>query len=263
MVTVADDLATRTHAGFLHAMATMASRCGGVAHGGGSRLLYASPLADPVPWSGAIRVGPELADEAFVAEAAVWRASLGHAITLWTRPERDETLEAWLRADGWEPPVTLARMVLERPDPALWPAARPGVRTAAVADTATLRDLRAACGAAFADRGVPPTGWATTYGDLDTVMGDDVVGFVALLGDRAGAAGVGYLRMGAGTLLHAGTDPAFRGHGLAEAVVVALGAELVRRGADLLTLDTGPAGAALCRRLGYREIGRLRRWRSL
>jgi predicted GNAT family acetyltransferase len=71
---------------------------------------------------------------------------------------------------------------------------------------------------------------------------------------------MGYLHDGVGELIHIGTHPRQRGRGLGTTVAVAVAEGLLRRGADVLSLQATPMGAPIYRRLGFSEIGRYRWW---
>ena len=258
---MADPLLTRTHASVAATLATMAARSGGIVDRTPARLLYAVPVADPVLWSGVVRLNPHHDAGATVAESLAFAGELGHGITLWTR-EGESDLDAAATAAGFRDLGASPEMVVESPALVVWPAPPAGTGTHIVRDGPGLARLLEVERAAFADLDADPEVWTAAYPSFDAICGDDVVGILGATADGVGGAGVGYLHDGVGELIHIGTHPAFRRKGLATAVTIALAEELCRQGADLLSLQATPFGAPVYRRLGFREIGAYRWWLS-
>ena len=199
---------------------------------------------------------------ALVAEALAFAERIGHGLTLWTRQHGDEDLDDAAARAGFADLGTSPEMVIEDPIHVVWPGPPAGTETRLIRDAAGLSRLIEVNGAAFADLEADPAVWQAAYPDLSSITGDDVVGVLAATADGIGGAGVGYLHGGVGELIHVGTHPAFRRKGIATAVTLALSQELCRRGADLLSLQATPFGEPVYRRLGFREIGSYRWWRS-
>jgi ribosomal protein S18 acetylase RimI-like enzyme len=236
------------------------------AHGGGTvdldrdRLLYAVPVADPVLWSGAIRIDRSLPVRAFLDAAAAFRSEIGHGLTIWTRDEIDADLDGPLRAGSCEDLGSSPEMVIDPSMPNAWPPPPTGITVEVVSDADGVRMLRSTAAAAFEELGAWPASWEAAYADPASAIGDDVFGILVRMRSDVGAVGMGYIHEGVGELIHIGTHPQYRGRGLGTAVAVAVAEELIRRGADLLSLQATPLGEPIYRRLGFREIGSYRWW---
>jgi ribosomal protein S18 acetylase RimI-like enzyme len=259
---MADPLLERTHASLATTLATMTGRSGGIVDRTPARLRYAVRVADPVLWSGVVRLDHRHDGRTLVAEALAFAGELGHGITLWTRGQGDADLEAAAAEARFREAAAFPQMVVEAPSLVVWPGPPPGTQTGIVREDAGLARLLEVTEAAFAELDAHPAVWRVAYPDLDAITGDDVVGVLGATDDGIGAAGVGYLHGGVGELIHIGTHPEFRRKGLGTAVTIALAEELIRRGADLLSLQAAPLGEPVYRRLGFREIGEYRMWLS-
>jgi ribosomal protein S18 acetylase RimI-like enzyme len=254
------ELLDRTHRSLATTMATIAARSDGRVETDGPMLLYAVPVADPVLWSGAIRVDPGMPAAVFLEAVAAFRSEIGHSLTIWTRDQFDGDLESALRAGPYEDLGTSPEMVFDPGRRAAWRAAPAGIETELVSDGEAVRRFRVTAAAAFEELGAWPASWDAAYQDPSSLIGDDVFGVLVHSTSGVGAVGVGYLHEGVGELVHIGTHPAHRGRGLGTAATVAVADELARRGADVLSLQATPMGEPIYRRLGFVEIGRYRWW---
>jgi ribosomal protein S18 acetylase RimI-like enzyme len=63
-----------------------------------------------------------------------------------------------------------------------------------------------------------------------------------------------------GEVQHVATDPAVRGRGIGTTLTAAALRALAARGVDTAVLTASPAGAAIYRRFGFRQVGEIRRY---
>jgi ribosomal protein S18 acetylase RimI-like enzyme len=213
--------------------------------------------------NGALRLDRAMPATEALALARDFFAGTRRSYAFWTREGADDDIARAVREAGWfeRPPADgMPAMVLDEP-PAQRPVPR-GVRLERISDRRAGEDYLMVVARAYGLEGIEPRTAAAMFFDPACLLAPGAAAFAAYLGDTAVAGAMTVAGGGRGGVYWAAALPAARGRGLADLCArhaVAAGFEL---GEGIVSLQSSQMGLPLWRRLGFREVGRYRRYLS-
>ncbi|HLX36061.1 MAG TPA: GNAT family N-acetyltransferase [Candidatus Limnocylindrales bacterium] len=181
--------------------------------------------------------------------------------SIMSRDHADLPLEPQLEAAGWHLEISLPGMVVESRLPERAPAE--GVTFHRVETERDRERFVTACLAGFAgDDDAFREGVSSAFSTLESLVGDPVTGYYAMVDGQAAACALSCtdLDAGMGVVGWVGTDPAFRRRGLGSAVTVLATNACFDLGATAVGLQASPMGFPIYQALGYRTFTGYKVW---
>jgi ribosomal protein S18 acetylase RimI-like enzyme len=261
----AEELACRADLTLAAALRHFAEHAqGGESEVDGGVVLFRGAHSYPGAYTnGALRLDRAVSADAALASARSFFSGARRSYAFWTREGADDDLADAVRAAGWfeRPPADgMPAMVLDEPGEE--GAAPRGVRIVPVADLRAGEDYLMVVARAYGLEGIDTPTAAAMFFDPACLLVPDAAAFVAYLGKTAVAGAMTVAGGGAAGIYWAATLPEARGRRLGELCArraVCAGFEL---GGGLVALQSSQMGRSLWQRLGFREVGRYRRYLS-
>lgn len=170
--------------------------------------------------------------------------------------DRDEDLEAVLRAEDFGQRADVPRMLIEsRIDESPVPS---DVRVERLQEIRHVRDAVEINAGAFQMTGLPPDEARLFFGRPRELLSNRVTGFVAYRDDRPVATALTILSGRGAGVYWVGTLPAAQRGGLGGLCTRLATNAGFEHGASVVTLQASPFGEPVYRRLGYRTYGRVK-----
>jgi ribosomal protein S18 acetylase RimI-like enzyme len=245
--TVDLELAGRVHRNLMEVNSWMGEAPGGDLHRADGELFFASRSTLPF-LNGVMRVGTggDAADLLSRARSFFFDRGRGFVVFAWPA---DPDLEAAAVSAGMFPALErYPEMVCRKSLEALGGDLRP------VMDAADAQAYWAICDRAYPSLGFPPGLFDEAFTPEELLEHDRVSACVAFEEGRPVACASVWLTAGVAMVGWVAALPEVRGRGLAAACTVNVTNEAIKRGADVVSLQSSPMGEALYRRLGYEEL---------
>ena len=239
-----------------HAFKRMAHLCGGTWIDDDGLLVYRTATPEPTVWNGALALSTALSAAELVSRADAFFAGERPAYGFWVVESRDAALATALAHAGADVVSDDPHMSLELEG--VEPEIGSGIALEVVHDEVGRQRYLQVASRSFETLGVDPGTWALVYPSVAAVAQDDIITVVALQAGLPLAGAMAYLDGGICEVIHVGTLPSERGRGLGAVATMAVVAQARRRGATEAILQATPEGEPVYRRLGFRQIDRVR-----
>ena len=231
--------------------ATIARRSGGDAELEGGMALFACAPPGPLPWNGALRLGPRVTANELLERADAFFRPLGRRYSIITMEGVDDEIDARLEqlehSAAFQAPAMVATAPLTEPP-------SDGIELTTVNSDQSHRDSLAVLAAAFEPMGEDPENWDRVYPTLGSLHADDIVTLLATSDGEPVGAGMVYLGERGAELINIGTTPDQRGRGIGGYVTCALTNLAFERGAEFVSLQATKLGAGVYRNIGFRDV---------
>lgn len=214
--------------------------------------------------SGALRTDAHLSGEQMLTRAAGffarrYESAKDMGYTVFTAHHADADLDAAASEAGLVMLSDSPGMVtFER----VGTATAPGIDLRLVRDPEQVPDFRRVSTEAYATYGMPACVADAMFAAPRSLVGPNIVAFVAYADGVPASAAMVFLSHDAGYIAWVGTTAAARGQGLAAVVTTAATRAAFDRGARLVWLEASAMGESVYRKLGYEEVTRYRWWVS-